>query len=115
MTKIVKKQIYFDYAATTPIDSDVLRQMMPYLKENYSNPSSVHSLGQKAVIAIDEAREQIAQFLNCLSEEIIFTGSATEANNLAIKGVIESSKFQVLSSKFQASSLSLTSLFGMLQ
>lgn len=104
MTKIVKKQIYFDYAATTPIDSDVLRQMMPYLKENYGNPSSVHSLGQKAVIAIDEAREQIAQFLNCLSEEIIFTGSATEANNLAIKGVIESSKFQVPSSKLHASS-----------
>lgn len=99
MTKTVKQQIYFDYAATTPIDSDVLRQMMPYLKENYGNPSSVHSLGQKAVIAIDKAREQIAQFLNCLSEEIIFTSSATEANNLAIKGVVESFKSQFSGSK----------------
>ncbi len=81
--------IYLDYAATTPIDSKVLRKILPYLKEDYGNPSSIHILGQKALIAIDKAREEIAKFLSCSSEEIIFTGSATEANNLAIKGIIE--------------------------
>jgi len=87
--KYMPKQIYLDYAATTPIDPEVLRAMMPYLKKEFGNPSSIHQFGQVARVAIDEAREKIAKFLNCASEEIIFTGSATEANNLAIFGTIK--------------------------
>ncbi|MCD5397034.1 MAG: cysteine desulfurase [Candidatus Pacebacteria bacterium] len=89
-----KRGVYLDYAATTPIDPKVLKAMMPYLKDDYGNASSIHALGQKALIAIDRARDQVAEFLNCQAEEIIFTGSATEANNLAIKGIIEGFKLQ---------------------
>ena len=91
------KRIYLDYSATTPIDPKVLRAMLPYLKENFGNPSSVHSFGQKAQTAIDEAREKVAKFLGCAPEEVIFTGSATESNNLAIKGLDSrfSSKLQI--------------------
>lgn len=79
---------YFDYAATTPIDPEVLKTMIPFLKKEFGNASSIHQLGQNARVAIDKAREKIARFLNCLPEEIIFTSSATEANNLAILGTI---------------------------
>ena len=85
----MQKRIYLDYAATTPIAPRVLRAMLPFLKENFGNPSSIHYFGQKAQTAIDEAREKVAKFLSCTPEGIIFTGSATEANNLAIRGVTE--------------------------
>jgi len=83
-------KVYLDYAATTPLDPQVLEAMIPYFKEKYGNPSSVHSFGQEARAAVDGAREQVATFLNCQPQEIIFTGCATEANNLAVKGVNES-------------------------
>lgn len=83
------KPIYLDYAATTPVDPKVLKAMLPYLKEEYGNPSSIYSLGQKARAAIEDARKKLADFLNCGSEEIIFCGSATEANNLAIFGFLK--------------------------
>lgn len=83
---------YFDYAATTPIDKRVLKEMLPYLKEKYGNPSSVHSRGQKAKEGVDKARRQIAKFLNCKEQAITFTGSATEADNLALKGIIKASE-----------------------
>ncbi|MDO8574931.1 MAG: cysteine desulfurase family protein [bacterium] len=83
------KRIYLDYAATTPVDKEVLKAMMPYFSEKYGNASSVHSFGQEAITAIDQAREKIAKLLYCDFSEIIFTGSATEANNLAIKGLIQ--------------------------
>ena len=86
------KQIYLDYAATTPIDKEVLKAMMPYLKKDFGNPSSLHRFGQKTRSAIDEARKKVAKFLNCSESEIIFTGSATEANNLAIFGVVRALK-----------------------
>ncbi len=86
------KQIYLDYAATTPIDKEVLKAMMPYLKKDFGNPSSLHRFGQKTRSAIDEARKKVAKFLNCPESEIIFTGSATEANNLAIFGVVRALK-----------------------
>ena len=79
-------KVYLDYAATTPVDPKVLKAMQPYFKKDFGNPSSIHSYGQKALEAVDEAREQVANFLGCSSQEIIFTGSATEANNLAIQG-----------------------------
>ena len=67
-----KQKIYLDYASTTPIDPKVLRVMLPYLKENYGNASSVHNLGQKSQLAIEQARKKIAKFLGCLPEEIFF-------------------------------------------
>ncbi len=84
-----KKRIYLDYSASTPIDPKVLSAMLPYLKREYGNPSSVHSFGQKAMAAIENARKIVADFLDCLPEEVVFTGGATEANNTAIWGVIK--------------------------
>jgi len=86
------KQIYLDYAATTPIDKEVLKAMMPYFKKDFGNPSSLHHFGQIARVAIDEARRKVAKFLNCQEDEVVFTGSATEANNLAIFGVVRALK-----------------------
>jgi len=83
-------KIYLDYAATTPVDKDVLEKMWPYFSDNFGNPMSVHSFGQKSLEALDIAREEVAKFLNCSPTEIIFTSGATEANNLAIKGVLRS-------------------------
>ncbi|MCX6764739.1 MAG: cysteine desulfurase family protein [Candidatus Nealsonbacteria bacterium] len=90
-----KQSIYLDYAATTPIDPKVLKEMMPYLKKDFGNPSSIHSFGLKGQEAIDNARAEVAKFLNCLESEIIFTGSATEANNLAIFGTVKALKSKV--------------------
>ncbi len=81
-------RVYLDYAATTPIDNKVLEEMLPYLKNEYGNPSSIYSLGQQAQMACDKARQRVGDFLNCYPSEIIFTGSATEANNLAIFGAV---------------------------
>ena len=94
MSSIVEK-IYFDYAATTPIDPEVKKAMELYLEDKFGNPSSTHSLGQEARVAVDKARETVADFLGCNFIEVYFTSGATEANNLAIKGVIN--KFQVSS------------------
>jgi len=80
------KRIYLDNAASTVIDERVLEAMLPYLKGNYGNASSLHSFGQEARQAIDKARKIVADFLNCAPLEIVFTNSATEADNLAILG-----------------------------
>ncbi|MEK7198153.1 MAG: cysteine desulfurase family protein [Patescibacteria group bacterium] len=89
------KKIYFDYAATTPVDKEVLKEMLPYFYDKFGNASSVHSFGQEAIAAVDKAREKIAKFLNCNFSEIIFTGSATEANNLAIFGIARNFQFSI--------------------
>jgi len=78
--------IYLDYAATTPVDQRVLDAMLPYFRENYGNPSSVHRLGQKAETAIEEAREKVAAVLHCHADEIIFTSCGSESDNLALRG-----------------------------
>ncbi|MBU2214296.1 cysteine desulfurase [Patescibacteria group bacterium] len=85
-------KIYLDYAATTPCDPKVLKAMLPYLKKDFGNASSIHGFGQKTLEAINEARQTLADFLGCSSGEIVFTGSATEANNLAVFGVVKNSK-----------------------
>ncbi len=79
--------VYFDNAATTKIKSAVLEAMMPYLTEEYGNPSSIYSLGARAHSAIDEARDQVARAIGAKGREVFFTGGGTEADNWAIKGV----------------------------
>ncbi len=86
------KRIYLDYAATTPLDSGVLKSMLPYLNPKYGNPSSLHSNGRLAKSAIEDARLKISRIINSLPEEIIFTGSGTESDNLAIVGVARAHK-----------------------
>jgi cysteine desulfurase len=79
--------IYLDYNATTPIDPRVLEAMLPWLREGYGNPSSEHPPGRAAKAAVEAARAQVAELIGARAEEIVFTGCATEANNLAILGV----------------------------
>ncbi|MDK2901478.1 MAG: cysteine desulfurase [Thermosediminibacterales bacterium] len=80
------KRIYVDHAATTPIRSEVLEEMMPYLTERFGNPSSIYSYGREAKKAIEEAREKVAKAIGADPLEIYFTGSGTEADNWAIIG-----------------------------
>jgi cysteine desulfurase len=77
---------YFDHNATTPLDPEVLEAMMPYLREEYGNPSSQHRWGRAAREAVAHARAQVAELVNAGAAELVFTGGGTEANNLAIKG-----------------------------
>lgn len=83
-----RKKIYLDYAASTPMRPEVLRAMRPYFSEKFGNPGSLHSFGQEAMAAIDQSRETIARLLGVQFRDIIFTGSATEANNMALRGAI---------------------------
>ena len=78
--------IYLDYAATTPVDNRVLDAMLPYFRESYGNPSSIHRYGQKAEAAIDQAREKVAVVIHCKPDEVIFTSCGSESDNLAIRG-----------------------------
>jgi len=78
---------YFDHAATTKLNGDVLKEMIPYLTEEYGNPSSIYSLGRNSKKAIEDAREKVANIFNAKPQEIYFTGSGSESDNTAIKGV----------------------------
>ncbi len=80
------RPIYLDYNATTPVDSEVLEAMRPYLEEHFGNPSSSHRYGAAAREGVERAREQAAGLLGCRPEEIVFTSGGTESNNLAVKG-----------------------------
>lgn len=86
------KKTYLDYAATTPLDPRVEKAMRPYLAKKFGNTMSLHSFGQEAKLALEESRETVANLINANPEEIIFTGSATESNNLALKGVAFANK-----------------------
>ena len=79
--------IYFDYNATTPLDPEVRKAMLPFLEDVYGNPSSVHHVGRQARAFLDEARERVARLWVCKPSEIVFTSGGTESNNLAIFGV----------------------------
>ncbi len=87
-------KIYLDHSATTPTDKKVIDVMMPYFQKKFGNPSSIHTFGQEAIAGVDKAREQVAEFLNCTADEIIFTSGATESDNIAIKGVIRALRDQ---------------------
>ena len=80
--------VYADNAATTQIAPQVLEAMLPYLKEQYGNPSTLYRLGRESKIAIEKARSQVAQAIDAREEEIFFTGSGTESDNMALKGVL---------------------------
>src|SRR3989338_8858021 len=86
MQKNQLKHIYLDYAAATPIDKAVTKEMQKY-QTIYANPSSIHSLGKQAEDYIEDCRERIAKILNCHSSEIIFTSGGTESNNLVLHGM----------------------------
>ncbi len=86
------KRIYFDYAATTPIDPQVVKAMLPYLKEKFGNTMSLHSFGQEVKEALEKSRKTVADLMKAKSKEIIFTSSATESNNLALKGIASANK-----------------------
>src|ERR1700730_17302554 len=82
---------YLDYNSTTPVDPAVLAVMLPYLHENFGNASSIHSPGQTARAAVDRARESVAALIGAKPAEIVFTSSGTEADNLAIFGLVATS------------------------
>jgi cysteine desulfurase len=83
------RRVYLDNSATTPVDPNVVEAMLPYLTEKFGNASSIHFFGQEARAAVDRARHQTAELLNARPNEIVFTSGGTEANNLAVRGLVE--------------------------
>ncbi len=88
----MKKFVYMDHAATTPVKKEVLDEMLPYFSEYYGNPSSIYSLSNYSNLAIDKARDQVAKALGAKKNEIYFTGGGSESDNWAIKGVASKHK-----------------------
>lgn len=94
--------VYFDHAATTPVDERVLDAMTPYFTEHYGNANSAHGLGNNAKVAVEEARETIAEIIGAEPAEIIFTSGGTESDNCAIKGVVNATgKSEVITSPLE--------------
>ncbi len=81
------KRIYLDHIAATPLHPEAFKAMLPFLKEKYGNAQSLHSLGQEASLAVEDAREKVAALVNADPAEIVFSASGSEANNLAVKGL----------------------------
>lgn len=86
------ENVYFDNAATTKLDEEVLQKMIPYLKDNYGNASSIYKLGRESKKAVEESREIIANILNCKPNEIYFTAGGSESDNTAIKGIARANR-----------------------
>ena len=84
--------IYFDNAATTKLDDEVLKEMMPYLKNMYGNASAIYELGRESRKAVEDAREKVAKVLNCEVGEVYFTSCGSESDNTAIKGIARANK-----------------------
>ena len=98
------RRIYLDYAATTPTHPDVSKAMRPYLRDFFGNPSSMHSIGQEARVAVEESRDKVASMIGASSEEIVFTGGGTEADNFALKGMAyanDSKKNHIITSSIE--------------
>jgi len=89
---MTNKFIYFDHSATTQVRQEVIEAMLPYFSPKYGNASSIYSIGRESKKAIEEARDKVATALGAQSKEIFFTGSGTEADNWAIKGVVYANK-----------------------
>ena len=90
-----RRFVYLDNAATTPVDTAVFKKMQPYFFEQYGNPSTIYNLGEKANQAVENARNQIANFLKCSSNEIYFTSSASESDNWIIYGLLFNKKKKI--------------------
>jgi len=86
------RRVYLDNAATTPVDPQVVHEMMEFLREDFGNPSSIHYYGQRARAAVDRARHQVAALINARPNEVVFTSGGTESNNLAIRGLVKASE-----------------------
>lgn len=108
------RRVYLDNSATTPIDPAVVEAMLPYLMAKFGNASSIHFYGQEARAALDKARHQVAALINARPSEIVFTSGGTEANNLAIRGLLEArrkakdegvSKFHIIISAIEHSAV----------
>lgn len=84
--------VYLDNSATTKTDEVVIKEMLPYLTENYGNPSSIYKIGRENKKAVEEAREKVAKVLNCEPSEIYFTAGGSESDNTAIRGIAYSYK-----------------------
>lgn len=97
-------QIYFDHSATTPLDPRVVESMLPFYGSEFGNPSSLHWAGQQAKQAIDEGRRQVAELFHASPDEIVFTASGTESDNMVLKGVASQYKPQdchIITSSFE--------------
>lgn len=86
------RRVYLDNSATTPVDEAVVIEMLPFLTEKFGNASSIHFFGQEARAAVDKARHQVSEILNARPNEIVFTSGGTEANNLAVRGLVEANQ-----------------------
>ncbi|NLY81435.1 MAG: cysteine desulfurase [Clostridiales bacterium] len=96
-----KRNVYMDYSATTPLKGEVLDAMMPYLKENYGNPSSIYSKGIESKEAIKQSRTKISRLIGSKSDEIYFTSSGSEADNWAIFGALKGNGKHIVTSKIE--------------
>lgn len=95
------KKVYLDNNATTPLDHEVLEAMMPFLKEDFGNPSSVHQFGRKIRVEVEEAREKVAKILGADPLEIVFTSCGSESNNMALKGVYKKNCNHIITSQIE--------------
>lgn len=85
----LRSYIYLDHNATTPVASEVVEAMMPYLQERFGNPSSTHDLGKEAKEGLERARSDVASLIRCLPHEVVFTSGGSESNNMVLKGSID--------------------------
>ena len=101
------RRVYLDHSATTPADPRVVEAMLPYLMEKFGNASSVHFFGQEARAAVDRARREVAALIQARANEIVFVSGGTEANNLAIRGVLGArpGKGHIITSSIEHSSV----------
>lgn len=90
--KFMFRRVYLDNSATTPVDSEVLQAMLPFLTKKFGNPSSIHFFGQEARSAVDKARHEAANIIGARPNEIVFLSGGTEANNLGIRGLCEANQ-----------------------
>ena len=113
--KSLKKKVYLDYAAATPMDKRVVRAMKKYWNKEFGNPNAIHQEGVKVKKALEKARGDIASLLSTHADEIIFTSGGTESNNLAIKGLIEHLKEEVKNPHIITSSIEHPSILEVCQ
>jgi cysteine desulfurase len=83
------RPVYLDHNATTPVDPEVFDAMLPFLREEFGNPSSAHALGRRALAAIEQARGEVAALVGATADEVVFTSGGTEASNIAIRGAAD--------------------------